>query len=43
MKLIGTKTKFGEISAILWIGERYYICTDEKGTVSLIPASIIEN
>jgi len=39
---IGKKTKFGKICAILWIGERYYMCL-KKGVVSLMPAGVIEN
>ena len=40
---IGTKTKYGIIKAILFIGERYYMCLAEDGSVSLMPADVIEN
>lgn len=42
MKNIGDKTQFGKIVAIMYIGERYYMCI-KRGVVSLMPASAIEN
>ena len=43
---IGTKTKFGKVSAVMFQGEehaeRFYMCIDDNGCVSLIPADIIE-
>jgi len=39
---IGKKTKFGKVAAVLFtVGERYYMLLD-KGTVSLLPASVVE-
>ena len=42
MLALGTKTKWGKVAAILWIGERYYMMLDADGTVSLMPAVGIE-
>ena len=41
---IGTNVKgYGKVSAILITsGERYYLLTGKKNTVSLMPANIIE-
>ncbi len=40
--LIGTKTKFGKVAAVLITGgERYYMCI-KKGVVSLMPEIAIE-
>ena len=44
MVMLGTKTKFGTVSGITCKeGERYYFLIDEVGTVSLMPADVIEN
>lgn len=41
---IGTKTKFGKVSAIQFLeGERYYFLVDKSGSVSYIPQSAIKN
>lgn len=42
MLSIGTKTKWGKIAAILWIGERYYMMI-KNGVVSLMPAKEVES
>lgn len=42
MKSIGTKTKYGIICAVGWVGERYYWIKSKLGTISMFPASIIE-
>jgi hypothetical protein len=42
MLKLGDSTAWGIVSAILWIGERYYMLLDERGTVSLMPASTVE-
>ena len=42
MITIGTKTLFGVVGAVLWCGERYYMLMDKVGTVSLMPASVVE-
>jgi|GEM_PF-6775520 len=40
---LGTKTKYGKIVAIMWLGERYYMCSRYRGKLtSLIPGSILE-
>jgi hypothetical protein len=39
---IGTQTQWGKIQAILWIGERYYMCIDKYRSESLMPAAEIE-
>ena len=41
MLAIGSKTTYGRIVAIGWVGERYYWCI-KAGVVSMIPASTIE-
>jgi hypothetical protein len=43
MLLIGTKTKYGKVSGITCKeGERYYFLIDKYGTVSLLPADLLE-
>ncbi len=43
MKKIGSKTKFGKVAMMGFIsGERYYWMIDKHGTVSMMPAIIIE-
>lgn len=37
----GTKTGYGRVVGILWLGERYYLCL-KNGVVSLMPATVIE-
>jgi hypothetical protein len=39
---IGTKTNYGIIKAVGYVGERYYWIIDEHKTVSMIPAKVIE-
>lgn len=39
---LGTRTNWGIIKAVGWIGERYYWIVDKFGVVSMIPASIVE-
>ena len=39
---LGTKTRYGPIVSILWIGERYYAMVAEDGFVALMPAVDIE-
>jgi len=40
---LGTEIKpYGRISAVGWVGERYYWLVNKRGDVSMIPASIIE-
>ena len=41
MIALGTKTKFGKVVGVLYIGERYYLCL-KRGVVSLMPAKVIE-
>ena len=44
MLLLETKTKYGTISAIACIeGERYYFLIDRFGTVSMLPADVLES
>lgn len=38
---IGTRTIFGEVSGITFIGERYYFLLNDTG-VSLMPAIVVE-
>jgi len=40
----GTAVKtYGKIGTVVWTGgERYYMCIDKKGTVSLMPAETVE-
>ncbi len=35
---LGTKTQYGEIAAVGWVGERYYWMVSEGGVTSMIPA-----
>jgi hypothetical protein len=40
---LGTRTKFGKVSAIGFIsGERYYFLINKFGVVSMMPAAVIE-
>jgi hypothetical protein len=40
---LGTIIKpYGKIAAIGWVGERYYWLISKHGTVSMMPAFIIE-
>ena len=41
---IGTKTPWGVICAVGWIGERYYWMRHEGqgGGISMLPASVVE-
>lgn len=41
--VIGTKTKWGTIKAVGYVGERYYWIIDKYNVVSMIPASTVEN
>jgi hypothetical protein len=41
MYQLGTKTKYGKICGVMWIGERYYFVI-KKGVVSLIPETAID-
>ena len=38
---LGSKTKWGKVVAVGWIGERYYWMIDKYG-VSMMPASVVE-
>lgn len=41
--LLGTKTKWGRIGAVLFKdGERYYMMVGRYGDVALMPASVVE-
>ena len=43
MLMLGTKTRWGKIAAVENIsGERYYWIIDKCGTVSMLPACIVE-
>jgi len=47
VKKIGDKTKWGVISAVGWLGEyplgeRYYWMVGKHGTVSMMPADVVE-
>ena len=42
MLSIGTKTQWGIIQAIGFVGERYYWIVDKFGTVSMFPANFLE-
>ncbi len=42
MKPIGSKTKYGMVVAIGFVGERYYWIRKRDGVVSLFPAFMIE-
>lgn len=39
---IGTKTKWGVIIAIGWVGERYYWMIDKEKSIAMMPASTVE-
>lgn len=39
---LGTKTRWGKVAAIGWIGERYYWLISKDGVVSLMPATVID-
>jgi len=44
MIMLGTKTKYGTVSGITCKGgERYYFLIDRFGTVSLLPADMLES
>lgn len=44
MILLGTETKFGEVVGITVTGgERYYFLIGKGGTVSLLPADVVES
>ena len=43
MKNIGDKTKFGTITGITFKKERYYFIEDKHGTISLMPAYVVED
>ena len=40
---IGTKTQWGTVDAIGFVGERYYWMIDKHGCVSMLPASVVES
>ena len=40
--LLGTKTRWGKIVAVGYVGERYYWMIDKHGTVSMMPAISVE-
>ena len=42
MIMLGTKTIYGEVVAIGWVGERYYWLVDRHGSVAMIPAIVLE-
>lgn len=42
MLKLGTKTDYGIVIAIGWVGERYYWMI-KCGVISMIPASMVEN
>lgn len=33
---------YGKVVAVGWVGERYYWMVDNKGVISMMPASMIE-
>ena len=39
---LGSRTKFGRIASVAWLGERYYFMVSKSGTVSMMPASEVE-
>ena len=39
---IGTKTKWGIIKAVGYVGERYYWIVDKDKNVAMMPACVIE-
>lgn len=40
---LGTRIPhYGTISAVGWVGERYYWLEDQHGDISMMPASLIE-
>ena len=39
---IGTKTQWGTVQSVLYDGERYYFLIDERGCISMMPASTVE-
>jgi hypothetical protein len=41
--LLGTRTPWGPIVAVGWVGERYAWMIDRHGTVSMMPASVVED
>lgn len=42
MLAIGTRTQYGIVQAIGWVGERYYWLLKD-GAVAMMPASVIES
>ena len=43
MLRIGSKTRRGDVVAVLWIGERYYSLRQRDGCICLVPAVIVES
>jgi hypothetical protein len=39
---IGTRTQWGAVDAVGWVGERYNWLHSEDGTLSMLPASVVE-
>ena len=39
---IGTKTRWGIIKMIGWVGERYYWMVAKDKSVSMMPADVVE-
>lgn len=39
---IGAETKWGKVSAVGWIGERYYWLVDKCGDVTMLPESVVK-
>ena len=39
---LGTKTQWGKIVMIRWVGERYYWMIDKYGVISMMPADMME-
>ena len=39
---LGTKTQWGEVVSILWIGERYYML-ERENDIALMPADVVED
>lgn len=42
MVMIGAKTRWGVVAAVGWVGERYYWMVQPDGSISMMPADMVE-
>ncbi len=39
---LGARTRWGIVTAVAWLGERYYFFVDKYGVISMLPACVVE-